>query len=89
MRTLSPTSKPMSEVAAGVYKPTPFFEAVTMLTSPCLLRRVTLCHTTTLKRLDCGIRRTILAVYRKRNASGPDGKWRTSIAMPCCANHWN
>jgi len=42
MRTLSPTSKPMSEVAAGVYKPTPFFEAVTMLTSPCLLRRVTL-----------------------------------------------
>jgi len=42
MRTLSPTSKPMSEVAAGVYKPTPFFEAVTMLTSPRLLRRVTL-----------------------------------------------
>jgi len=42
MRTLSPTSEPISEVAAGVYKPTPFFEAVTMLTPPRLLRRVTL-----------------------------------------------
>jgi len=42
MLTKSPTGEPVSDVAAGAYKPPPFFDGVTMLMPPRLLRRVTL-----------------------------------------------